>query len=96
MSTLVQDETAKSAIRALLDDLPPESLAVVRQFVEFLRQKAQQGQPVTSAAVKESHPPYLYPTVSTPIANMQALVGVLEKGYEGDALADTEALYDGD
>ncbi len=47
MTTLsLQMETAKSAITTLLDDLPPESLPVVRQCVEFLRQQAQQGRPV--------------------------------------------------
>lgn len=95
MTTMLQTQTTKEAIDALLDTLPPESLTVVRQFVEFLRQQAQQGQPVVTA-VAEVHPPYLYPTVATPISNLQSLGHGLNVGYEGDALADTEALYDED
>lgn len=38
--------------------------------------------------------PYLYPTVVTPVSNLRALSELLEHGYAGDALADTEALYD--
>ncbi|MCP4710110.1 MAG: hypothetical protein GY869_15915, partial [Planctomycetes bacterium] len=50
-------------ILTLLDDLPPESLTVVEQFILFLRQQAQQGQPVVNASDMAS-PPYRYPTVS--------------------------------
>lgn len=46
-------------------------------------------------AVAAEHPPYLYPTVPVPYSVFEGLTKVFE-GYEGDALADSEALYDGD
>ena len=62
----------------------------------FLHQKAQPGQPVVSAAVEEPRPPYFYPAVPVLFSVFEGLTHILEEGYEGDALADTEALYDGD
>jgi hypothetical protein len=94
MSIEAETKARKEALDAVLDDLSPESLEVVRQFAEFLRRQAQQGQPVVTVA--ETGAPYLYPSVATPAAVMQALSGVLVDGYDGDAVADTEALYDGD
>ncbi len=44
----------------------------------------------------EPQTPYLYPNVVTPYSNLEALSEILVEGYEGNALADTEALYDGD
>ncbi len=38
--------------------------------------------------------PYLYPTRTVPWEALDALVGIVSLG--GDALADGEALYDGD
>jgi hypothetical protein len=37
--------------------------------------------------------PYVYPTRAMPWESLEALVGVVSLG--GDALADSEALYDG-
>ena len=44
----------------------------------------------------EPRPPYQYPTITVPASSLEALSKLLDVGYEGDALADTEALYDGD
>ncbi len=98
MTAAVEAKTTKEVIEALLDELPPESLAVVRQFVEFLHQQAQQGHAVveTPAMAAEPRPPYRYPTVPLPASSLQAWTKLLDEGYEGDALADTEALYNGD
>jgi len=76
----------------MLNDLPPESLVVVEQFIQFLRQQAQQGRAVVTVA-GESAPPYLYPTVPVPASALEGLIGIMPP-VEGDALADTEALYD--
>lgn len=65
---------------------------MVRGFAEFLRQQAEQAHLV--ATTPEPRAPYRYPSVATPAANLQALPHVLAEGYEGDALADAEALYD--
>jgi hypothetical protein len=90
----VQD--TQSRIRALLHDLPAESLAVVEQFVAFLRQQSERGRTVTVGEGEErvEHPPYRYPTVPVPPSSLDAWMNLIPEGYEGDALADTEALYD--
>jgi len=91
VSTVAQD--TKQKITAWLDELPPQSLTVVKQFVEFVRQKARQQQTLVTVAEKEA-PPYLYPTVAAPASSVEIWAKLLAEGYEGDALADTEALYD--
>jgi hypothetical protein len=88
MSRSDSGRVTERAISELLSDLPPESLAVLKQFVEFLREQAQRGQPVVSASGAETHP-YRYPTSS-----LRGWGDVLTEGYDGNALADSEALYD--
>jgi hypothetical protein len=92
--TSVQE--TESRIRSLLHDLPAESLAVVEQFVAFLRQQAERGRAVSVNEREEEveHYPYRYPTVSVPPSSLDAWMDLIPEGYEGDALADTEALYD--
>lgn len=68
-------------ITALLEGLPPESLARVESFVRSLSQSGSAAGP-------------LYPTVAVPASSLKGWEHVLDEGYEGDALADTEALYD--
>ncbi len=77
-------------ILALLEDLPPESLPLVERFVQFLREQARRGQPVV---VREERVPYIYPNVPVPASSLDGLVGIMSS-VDGDALADTEALYD--
>ena len=89
-----QARVMRDHILSLLDDLPPESLNVVNQFVQFLHERARQGQPVVSESDDEGKVPYLYPSVGVPAKSLDGLIGLLSEGYEGDALADTEALYD--
>ena len=91
VSTVAQE--TKQKIAAWLDELPPQSLTAVEQFVEFLRQKARQRQTLVTVAEKEA-PPYLYPTVENPASSLSAWRDVIPGGCGGDALADTEALYD--
>ena len=105
MNALSVTQATKQKIVALLDELPPESLTAVEKFVEFLRQQAQddqieflrmqarQRQPLEIAA-KEEKPPYLYPTVENPASSLSAWLDLIPGGCGGDALADTEALYD--
>lgn len=89
-----QEIAVRDHILSLLNDLPPESLSVVERFVEFIHEQARRGQSVMSKSVKEEKPPYLFPSVSIPASSLDALTDLLPEGYEGDALADTEALYD--
>ncbi len=91
MTTLTTTQETKQRITAWLDDLPPRSLGAVEEFVAFLRQKARQQPPLV---VAEKEPPYLYPTVENPPSSLSAWRDVIPDGCGGDALADTEALYD--
>jgi hypothetical protein len=75
-------ETAKERISTLLDDLSPEHLKSVEDFVRLLRQEGQSG----------SGP--RYPTVENPASSLHAWLDLAPDGYDGDALTDTEALYD--
>jgi len=95
MSTSTQAETwtAKNRILSLLNDLSPENLTVVERFVQFLREQVQRDQPIVAVSEKEERPPYLYPTVPLPASVLDGLIGIMPP-VEGDALADTEALYD--
>ncbi|MEW5987068.1 MAG: hypothetical protein AB1791_10580 [Chloroflexota bacterium] len=86
--------TPRSHIASLLDDLPPDSLRVVEQFVEFLHVQAQRQQLITVVSVLPQKAPYPYPTVAVPASTLYAWTNLIPGGYEGDALADTEALYD--
>jgi hypothetical protein len=86
-------QTVPGRILSLLNDLPEESQTVVEQFVRFLREQARQGQPVVVISEQEEHHPYHYPTVPLPPATLDGLVGIMPP-VGGDALADTEALYD--
>ena len=92
-SVQTSTQATRSRIVALLKDLPPESLTLVERFVQFLRDQARRGQPVGSVSVREERRPYVYPTVPLPASVLDGLVGIMPP-VEGDALADTEALYD--
>ena len=93
MSASALAQETKQKITAWLDELPPQSLSAVAQFVEFLRQKACQQQTLVVVAEKEA-PPYLYPTVENPASSLSAWRDVVPGGCGGDALVDTEALHD--
>ena len=95
MNTNPQAETwtARNRIFSLLNGLSPENLTVVERFVQFLREQVQRDQPVVAVSEKEERPPYLYPTVPLPASVLDGLIGIMPP-VEGDALADTEALYD--
>ena len=82
----------KQKINKLLDDLPEASLTVVEQFVEFVYDQAQHGQPIVVAAHHEPTS-YRYPTVPVPPSVVDRLAGLMPP-VGGDALADTEAIYD--
>jgi prevent-host-death family protein len=76
----------------------PVAVLVDCQHYERLKARAARvdaGSPTASSG-KDVHPrPGAQdPIVTTPISNLSALSQVLNEGYAGDALADTEALYD--
>ena len=84
-------EAMQQRILALLNGLSPENLALVEWFVVSVRERANLP---TSLAEGEKRVPYLYPTVALPASTLDGLVGILPEGYDGDALADSESLYD--
>jgi hypothetical protein len=98
MSTNTDIQTSarsvQSRILTLLEGLPLESLTLVERFVQFLREQARRGQPVVAVSDQEERPPYRYPTVAVPPSSLDGWLNLVPEGYEGDALADTEALYD--
>ncbi|NBD36534.1 MAG: type II toxin-antitoxin system prevent-host-death family antitoxin [Chloroflexi bacterium] len=67
----------------------PVAVLVKYEHYEQLKECSEHDE--SAAAEKQD-----YPTVATPLSSLYALSGSLKDGYEGDALADTEALYDGD
>lgn len=75
-------------------DLPPESLRLVEQFVMFLREQARQGKKVPPITEEKKQIPYLYPTVPVPVKSIDGLIGIMPP-LGGNALEDTEALYNG-
>jgi hypothetical protein len=83
---------AQTRILPLLEDLPPESLTVVEQFVRFVHEMAQEGRTLEMVPSAGGHAPYLYPTVPVPAFVFARLSGIMPP-VGGDALADTEALY---
>ena len=92
-----EEEATQERINSLLKGMPLESLRMVEQFVRFLDEQARNGQPVvTKEAEPQGQPPYKYPSVPLPVSFLDGWVNLLQEGYDGDALMDTEALYDGD
>jgi|SRR2546422_2351956 len=87
------EHTAFSHILALLTTLPPESVGVVEQFVQFLHAQAQQGRPVVLVTERQPRVPFRYPTIPVPAIVLDGLIGIVPP-VGGDALTDTEALYD--
>lgn len=83
-------ELTRKRIETLLQDIPVENLAFIEQFVQFMRQ---QSQSVVVIARQEGETPYIYPTVPVPASTFSRLAGIIPP-VGGDALSDTEALYD--
>ncbi len=93
-----ETDAARDRLRKLLDQLPAESLPVVEAFLRFLNRQAEEQKPVVltepQSAGEKQHSPRYPDTVTVPISALREVIGILPEGYEGDALADTEALYD--
>lgn len=89
----VQDE-----IVALMQDLPYDSLLMLREFSHFLRFQIQwrrTAQTNATQAVTFPDTPVPYPAVRVPPAQLLRLIGAFPP-LGGDALADTEAIYEKD
>ena len=84
-------EATRARIRQLLDELPGEDLLLVERFVIWTHRQAS-GQGSGAEKPGSGAVSYLYPGVFVPAAALDKLVGIVSVG--GDALADSEALYD--
>ena len=79
MNTVNLVQETKQKIGELLDTLPQENLVLVQRFVEFLREQAQEGQPLVIAARDEA-PPYRYPTVENPASSLNEWLDLIPDG----------------
>ncbi len=74
---------------------PVVVLVDYERYEQLLAQAQTPPVPATpEVAVAAETPLYLYPTVENPASSLSAWLNVLPEGYEGDALADSEALHD--
>ena len=71
-----------------MKDLPLEGLLTLREFTAFLRQRSLTEHPAASTPLSP-----LRLTVEMPAESLLGMMGLLPP-IGGDALADTEALYD--
>ncbi len=91
-------EAARDRLNKLLDQLPAESLPVVEAFLRFLnRLDVEQKSVVLTEPqfVEDERPSDCRPTVIVaPISTLREVIDILPDGYTGDALSDTQVLYD--
>lgn len=87
-------QDVQTRILGSLDDLPPESLAMVERFVHSLREQALRDELRAGASGPREPSPCISPTVALPASSLDDWLDLIPQGYEGDALADTEALCD--
>ena len=81
--------TTKQNILTLLDKLPLENLLMVETFVRFVRDQ----QHTISASFTDDQAQWRYPTTPAATANLDNLIGIMQD-VGGDALANTESVYD--
>jgi len=84
------DLTQRTALHQAIEMLPEHILPDLARFIEFLRFKTGEVRP----PVPTASAPYRYPTITLPATTLRELVGIMPSDFEGDALTDTEALYD--
>lgn len=63
----------KEELLLVLDELPPESLLEVRQFLEFLRFKSQKCAPAPSVALGAADPQGSFPELDLDYETIEAL-----------------------
>jgi hypothetical protein len=76
-------------ILTLFDQLPPAAAVTVHEIFELLA--SQTANRVLGTA---DQPPFIYPTRTASADNLLNLSESLQVCYAGDALFDTESLYD--
>ncbi len=99
MATLMkfQEQSVEAEIVELLHDLPADAKMTVKQFVRFMvDQNLPKDSKLSNGSDKTTSKSELqYPIKSISAASGLRLAEAMEGfGYEGDALADSETLYD--
>jgi len=74
---------------------PVVVLVDYERYEQLLAQAQTSPAPATPEVAAAKQTPHLYPTVSVPVSMSEGLIGIMP-AVGGDALADTEALYDRD
>ncbi len=82
----------RERLLTLLNDLPPEKLAAVEYYARFVHEQARNGYAVVVEG--KNYSSFMYPTVHLPASTFTKLCNLMPP-VGGDALADTESLYDG-
>ena len=73
----------KEALVKMLDELPPEQVTVILDFAAFIKKRLQDHGTDSQLIVR-----------AVPATHLDSLIGRVAWG--GDALAETEGLYEGD
>jgi len=80
-------------VMAIVQDLPEPKLEAAKRYLESLREECEQEE--TQPASRKPVEGPRYRIVPLPYEALDALMGILDSpDLAGDALADTEALYD--
>ena len=80
----------KEVVRHALDELPTEKLEEVLDFVLFLKEQ----ETAKDRRRVQAQPPTALILHTLPASHLHSLTGLVAWG--GDAIADSERLYDGD
>ena len=86
--TTTRTKALQREIAGQMKDLPLEELLALREFTVFLRQRSLREQSVASASILLRRP-----TVEMSADSLLGLMDILPP-IGGDALTDSEALYD--
>ena len=76
-----KDTSLKEAVIRLLNELPPEQIVEVLDFATFIKERSEKEDLLSRLVIK-----------TLPVSQLDELVGLIALG--GDALGDTEHLYD--
>ena len=90
MTNIPRDtDIATNAVISMLAKLPAEYVMLIEQFVRFLYEQFQRKSEVQATPTTGM----TYPLVTVPADSLGMWTNLLPRGYEGNALDDTEALY---
>jgi hypothetical protein len=89
-NTSPETTASRQRIQLLIEEMPADTLSFVEQLLLLVRRQNFSLEPT----VPKEEMKFRYPIVFLPATSLQKWSQLLDEGYEGDALADTESLYD--